>query len=134
MQKTNPKSIGEKTEGIVLAHLLRRGYVVLMPFGNNQRYDLVVDLGDGVFLRGQCKTGVYRRGCVRFHPCSNSFSGCKRDYRGDIEVFWVYCPELDKVYQVPVGDVGVRKALLRVDPPIGGATSKIRWAKDYEMT
>lgn len=132
MQVLNPKAIGEKSEGIILAHLIRRSHVILMPFGNNQRYDMVVDLGNGNFIRGQCKTGVYRRGCVRFHPCSSG-GGKKCDYRNQIEVFWVYCPELDKVYQVPVGDVGTRQALLRVDPPLGGATSGIRWAKDYEL-
>ena len=133
MQTINPKAIGERSEGIILAHLIRRGHVILMPFGNNQRYDLVVDLGNGTFLRGQCKTGAYRRGCVRFHPCSSSGGGKKFDYRKQIEVFWVYCPDLDKVYQVPVNDVGTRQALLRVDPPKGGATSGIRWAKDYEL-
>lgn len=53
----NSKSVGEITEGIVLAKMLRLGYVALIPFGNNQRYDLVVDKGDGAFIRGQCKTG-----------------------------------------------------------------------------
>lgn len=106
---------------------------MLIPFGNNQRYDLVVDMGNGVFLRGQVKTGVYRNGCVRFHPCSKSGGGKKKHYRDQIEVFWVYCPELDKIYQVPVNDVGTNQSLLRVDPPLGGATSGIRWAKDYEM-
>lgn len=133
MKTLNPKAVGEKSEGIVLAHLIRRGHIILMPFGNNQRYDLVVDLGNGVFLRGQVKTGVYRNGCVRFHPCSSS-GGKKRDYRDQIEVFWVYCPEIDKVYQVPVNDVGTGQAFLRVDPPKGGAVSGIRWAKDYEVS
>ena len=131
--RDNPKAKGERTEGIVLAQLMRRGHVILLPFGNNQRYDLVVDV-DGKFVRGQCKTGVYRGGCVRFHPCStNGFTGRKAGYAGQIEVFWVYCPEIDKVYQVPVGDVGSSQALLRIDPPRGGATSKIRWARDYEI-
>jgi hypothetical protein len=35
---------------------VRRGYSVLLPFGVNQRYDLVLDL-DGRFVRAQCKTG-----------------------------------------------------------------------------
>lgn len=132
MQVNNPKAIGEISEGIILAHLIRRNYVILIPFGNNQRYDLVVDIGNGSFIRGQCKTGVYRCGCVKFSTCSTSGKR-RRDYRNQIEVFWVYCPELDKVYQIPVNDVGINSALLRVDPPIGGATSHIRWAKDYEI-
>ena len=35
---TSPKVVGEKSEGMVLAALLRAGKVVLQPFGDNQRY------------------------------------------------------------------------------------------------
>jgi len=45
-----------RTEAAILGELVRRGYKVLIPFGTNQRYDLVFDL-DGDFARAQCKTG-----------------------------------------------------------------------------
>ena len=41
----NPKAIGEMTEAVILAHLILRGDGVLLPFGNNQRYDMVIDRG-----------------------------------------------------------------------------------------
>ena len=51
----NSKDVGEISEGMVLAALLRARKIVLRPFGDNQRYDLVVD-EDGTFVRIQCKT------------------------------------------------------------------------------
>ncbi len=51
----NTKQIGEITEACILAILLKAGYVVLTPFGDNQRYDLVIER-DGVFQRVQCKS------------------------------------------------------------------------------
>jgi hypothetical protein len=56
----NPKAVGEKTEAIILAELIRNDLVVLLPFGDNQRYDFVVD-NHGEFIRIQCKTGRYRK-------------------------------------------------------------------------
>jgi PD-(D/E)XK endonuclease len=38
---------------------------VLLPFGVNQRYDLVLDL-DGHLVKAQCKTGRLRKGVVSF--------------------------------------------------------------------
>ena len=130
----NPKAKGERTEGAILGALAKRGRVVLLPFGNNQRYDLVVENEDGSFTRGQCKTGRLLNGCVVFKTCStNGFTGAQRNYRGQVEVFWVYCPELDKIYEVPVDAVGVETGILRVKPIRGGPKTTIRWAVDYEF-
>lgn len=131
----NSKAIGERTEGIVLAQLLRCGYSVLLPFGNNQRYDMVVDKGDGKFVRGQCKTArATSNGCVVFNTASiNGFTGKRTSYIGQIDVFWVYAPLTDCVYEVPIGSVGGNAGRLRISSPNGGATSKIRWAKDFVL-
>jgi hypothetical protein len=51
----NTKVAGDITEAVVLAEFLRAGFPVCVPFGDNQRYDLVVEAG-GRFLRVQCKT------------------------------------------------------------------------------
>ena len=53
------------------SELVRRGFTVLLPFGVNQRYDLVLDVG-GEFIRGQCKTGRLRQGSVVFSTAQRS--------------------------------------------------------------
>jgi len=47
---------------MVLAALVRRGFHVLIPFGEGQPYDLVIDL-EPAFMRVQCKTGWPVGGC-----------------------------------------------------------------------
>lgn len=132
----NTKEIGERTEAIILASLIKAGFVVLTPFGDNQRYDLVIDY-EGEFFRIQCKTGRMKNNIIRFSACSvtraNKASGASRkDYRGQIEAFGVYCPDNDKIYFVPVGDVGV-EGNLRLTPPKNNQVSKVKMASSYEF-
>ena len=133
--RENPKSVGERSEGMVLAALLRSGRVVLQPFGDNQRYDLVIDEGGGRFVRLQCKTAQLTKGVLRFNTCSSQTHKAtgKRDYRGDIEAFAVYSPVLDKVYIVPVGEVGTGTGFLRLQAPKNNQTKGIRLAAQYEL-
>src|ERR1700759_2145571 len=133
VQALNPKAVGERSEGIVLAELMKLGRVVLLPFGNNQRYDLVVD-EDGTFVRVQVKTCYWVNGCVAFKTNSvNAFTGKRTTYVGSADVFMAYSEHTGKVYRVPVSECGSSAMTLRVNPPRGGATSGIKWAKDYEL-
>ncbi|HDN27657.1 MAG TPA: hypothetical protein ENG03_11295 [Thioploca sp.] len=129
----NPKKIGEKTEAKILSCLVDNDKVVLLPFGDNQRYDIVVEEKDG-FKRIQCKTGRLKNGVVSFQTCSSSYhrNGKRHSYRGQIEYFGVFCHENGKCYFVPVNDVGIRSAKLRVERPANGQERNINWAKDYE--
>lgn len=134
MQNNSPKVKGEKSEGMVLSALLRAGKVVLMPFGDNQRYDLVVD-DAGVFTRVQCKTGRLRNGVMRFKTCSTHYhrGGGSKHYRDQADVFGVYCPELDAVYLVPVADVPTYDAYLRVERTKNNMQKGIRDAELYKL-
>jgi PD-(D/E)XK endonuclease len=132
--RMNPKAKGEISEAVVLAHLVKRGFAVLLPFGNNQRYDMIVD-EDGQLIRVQVKTGWYSEGCVVFSAFStNGFTGAHTTYAGQIDVFMVYCPELGTIYRVPIGDACTSYTYLRVDPPRNKQRKRVRWAKDYELT
>ena len=116
-----------------MAALLRAGKVVLKPFGDNQRYDLVVD-EDGKFIRIQCKTGRVQKGSIVFSTCSTNWSTkVRRDYRGQIDLFAVYSPELDKTYLVPVDVVGLREGFLRLEAAKNGQVKGIRLAADFEL-
>ena len=128
----NSKAIGEVSEAVILGHLAKLGNNVLIPFGNNQRYDLVIEK-DGKFIRGQCKTARIRLGCAIFQCSStNGFTGKKTSYHGQVEVFWVYCPENGKIYQVPVSETKSTQTNLRIDQP-KGMRKAIKWARDYEI-
>ena len=130
----SPKAIGEQSEGMILAALLRAGEVVLQPFGDNQRYDLVVDR-NGTFVRIQCKTGRVKDGAVIFHTCSMHYhrGKGKQSYHHQADLFGVYVPELDRSFLVPVEDVPSRMGTLRLEPPKNGQVKGIRMAAKYEF-
>lgn len=101
----NTKDVGDVTVAMVLASLVKAGRAVLIPFGDNRRYDLVIE-EDQCFKRIQCKTGhMMSNGSIRFSTCSSTFhrsGGRKMSYRGQADLFGVYCKETNKVYLVPV--------------------------------
>lgn len=109
-QTMNTKAVGDRSEAMVIAFLLKAGLSVLKPFGDNQRYDLVIDV-KGSFYRIQCKTGHLkgvRSHCVRF-PTASTYAhrgGKRRGYGGQVELFGVYCPETDEIYFVDPSSVG----------------------------
>ena len=111
------------------------GYAVLVPFGENTRYDLAID--DGASLpRVQCKTGRLRGGAICFSTTSISAHHkrpvSKRSYHGEVDHFAVYCPETGGVYLIPLDDVPTRnEAALRVEAPRNGQRRRIRPALDY---
>lgn len=39
----NKKQVGDKGEAKILSDLISRGYSVSIPFGDNDKYDLVLD-------------------------------------------------------------------------------------------
>jgi hypothetical protein len=134
----HPKAIGDRTTLAAMQALHLAGYDVLVPFGENVRYDLVIDDGE-TLARVQCKTGRLRSGAVRFAACSsyahhpNPKSG-SRDYLGQIDFFAVYCRETTGVYLIPIADVAVRRqGALRVSPSLNGQQRRVRYAADYEI-
>jgi hypothetical protein len=106
-----------------------------VPFGVNHRYDLALDTGDH-FLRVQCKTGRLDAGSISFSTRSVRVNGKgvhTRNYRGEIDLFAVYCPPLDRVYAVPVEVAPGCACSLRVEKPANHQQRKIRWAADFEL-
>lgn len=128
------KATGEKTQAIILAHLVKQDKKVLLPFGDNQRYDLVID-ENGKFIRAQCKTAWKRSDSViAFNVCSvDWYKKARRSYLKEIDIFLVYSPDTDKVYQIPIDEVSRTEIYLRLLPTKNGQNRRVRWAKDYEI-
>lgn len=132
--KRDTKSIGDVAEASVLAALIRTGRKVLLPFGENHRYDLVIDDG-GQFLRVQVKAGRYRRGAITFRSVSNHHhrNGSFRGYQGEADLFGVFCAETNEVYLVPVDEAPVGQVSLRRDPSTYGNQYTPRLAEQYRI-
>ena len=140
--KSNKKALGERSQAIIIFRLLEAGYNVLTPYGDNMRYDLVIEDADGQFWRVQCKTGwieedgaliEFATASSYYHTRAGRTEHGRKDYRGQIEYFAVYCPDTAKVYLVPIDHVGTTNAKLRLVPAKNKQEKHIRWAKDYEL-
>ncbi len=140
--KQNHKATGERTEAIIIAKFLEVGYGVLTPFGDNLRYDLIIEDADAKLWRIQCKTGwtendrayiEFATASTYYHTKAGRTGHGRKDYRGEIDYFAVYCPETTKVYLVPVEHVSVTSAILRLTPTKNNQEKGVRWARDYEL-
>ncbi len=140
--KQNHKAVGERSEAIIMAKFLEVGYGVLTPFGENKRYDLVIEDAEGNFYRIQCKTGwLEGEGTVIKFATSSMYYRVKdgrvghgrKNYQGQIDYFAVYSPDTKGVYLIPIDHVGVTVAALRLIPTANKQEKNIRWAKDYEL-
>lgn len=124
-----PSEIGERAEAAVLFALACTGKRVLVPYGGHYPYDLAYE-EDGKLVKVQCKSGRQRRGALIFRTHFVG-RGPARDYRAEIDFFGVYCHERSEVYLVPVGDVPLRDAYLRLEPSRNGQRAGIRPAAKY---
>lgn len=135
---SNTKTTGDKSIAKITAMLLDKDFTVLIPFGDNQRYDLVVEL-DGKFIKIQGKTGRIINGCIRANAYSvYKLKGkyTKRKYtKEEIDCFIIYCPEIKKFFKIDVEDKFPWEVYLRVDSPRKHNSCKnFKWAKDFEFT
>ena len=124
-----PSEIGERAEAAVLAALVAAGKRVLLPFGEQHRFDLCYEEA-GQLVKVQCKTGVLRRGAivVRTHSVGRK---SVRDYRDDVDFFGIYCHATRAVYLVPISDLPPRAAHLRVEPSRNSQRIGVRLAENY---
>ena len=133
--KRNTKRIGDIAESALIAALVRNGYEVSIPFGENHRYDLIMDI-EGVLLRVQIKSGRLRNGVIWFSTCSSHRhrGGSSRSYRGEIDYFGVYCADTGGAYLIPCTEAPTATGSLRISPTKQGQSKKVRWAYKYLLT
>jgi hypothetical protein len=115
----NTKQIGDTSEAMILAALIKRGYTVSIPFGDNDPYDLVVETDRGLH-RVQVKTGWLEDDCLRFKTGSQTTTDGTRHvegYHDEIESFAVRCKDTDSLYWVPIEAAGRKNTYLRIEPP-----------------
>jgi hypothetical protein len=127
------RSSGNPGEAAVLNALVQRGYDVLIPFGEGQPYDLVLDLPGAGFTRIQCKTGWTDKGCLRFNTYATDHGRGALKYHGLADLFGVYSRASGTVYLVPVSEMIAWEGRLRLEPTRNNQRKGVRFARDYEI-
>jgi hypothetical protein len=132
MVALTPSETGAQAEREVACALERCGWTVYLPvFASHARVDLVALRGD-VVDRVQVKTARLVRGAVAFRVCSNT-GNLPKDYRGEVDSFGVYSPDLDRVFLVPIEETATRMCFLRLGPARSGQVKGTRLAADFEV-
>jgi len=98
------KQKGDIAEAFVTYLLKQNGFNVLIPWGEDNRYDLVTER-NGVFKRIQVKYAAPKGGAieVRVRSCNNY--NILHYSPKDIDIIAVYSPETNKVYFVSMNSI-----------------------------
>ena len=135
--KRDTNTVGDISEAVISTRFLQLGYVVLTPYGGGQRYDLIIEDSEGQLWRVQCKTARINENntVLTFNTSIRNVTGKNRQsrhYRGQCDYFAAYCEGLNKIYLIPVDQVGTTVARLRLAPP-KASQNDVLWAGDYEL-
>lgn len=132
----NTKDKSNVSEAKVTAKLLDRGKTVLEPYGDNERYDLVIDHGDR-FERVQVKTArLSHEGKAIQFECRSSYMVSDRNIeksytKEEIDSFIVYSPDYEEMYKIDVEKAADTTMTLRIESD-NPEMPNINWAEDYE--
>ena len=126
------KTKGSIAESAVATQLMKEGWHVLVPYGENTRYDLVAER-DGRFLRIQVKYVTPNNGAL-YVNCQSSNNWSVLPYTAkEIDLIAVYDAVSGQVYYVPICSIRKSAMLLRLDPTKNNQKAKVRFAKDFSV-
>jgi len=130
----NSKDRGDETEAAIIQQLIEDGYSVAIPFGDSDKYDIVVDSGKCLY-RVQCKTAWQNKEeTIRFNTHSQTTKEGEYHedtYDGEIDGFVVRYPQTETLYWIPITQATEQKMELRFSADIDHPS--INWAEDYEF-
>ena len=137
--KLTSKAKGEIAEAVVIATFAKKGYVILKPMGDNLRYDLVIDRGNG-FERVQIKSNwSFVKETITFSVRSvriNRNKNVSKSYNGQCDLFAFYSSHLDTVFLVPMIDIYhiASNVTLRLKTAKNNQGKEFSlWANDYSL-
>ena len=114
----------------VASRLLKMGWNILFPFGENNRYDLVAER-NGKFLRVQVKYITPRNGGLEINcKSSNNWSVDKYTAK-QIDFIAAYDSNSDEIYFVPSAKFNSSSIKLRIKPTKNKQKISVNKAKDF---
>ena len=119
------KQKGNVGEAKCLAKMIELGVPVSLPFGDNERYDMIIE-HNGRLEKIQVKYSSVQEseGSTCFKLCSSTNHTTNKHYstyENDIDAFLLYNALTDEVYYLPMEVVGNKKTLtLRMQPSKNG--------------
>jgi hypothetical protein len=130
----NTKDLGDLTELSAAKKLISAGNAVSFPFGDNERYDLILD-GKNRLEKVQVRKATRREGYLFFKCYSNHRSNgdIKRVSfdENEIDCFLVWYREKDELYKVPIQEAPKTEMTLRIGETGNNQEQNVNWTSDY---
>ncbi len=131
----NSKSIGNIGEAKVLCKFVELGIPVYVPFGDNEKADLIAEF-NGKLNKIQVKTSVKaENGVMKFSLVSSTLhctKGVRHIYNAtEIDYFACYNVTRDVILLISIDDAPTSGLNIRYDNPKNGQKSNIKYEKDY---
>jgi len=132
------KEKGDITTVAIVLALLKQKIPVSVPWGDNLRYDLVIELENKLF-KVQCKTARRYGNSIRFNMSSSYSQGSRikenRSYIGDVDYFAIYYALEDETYLIPINDIQHIKyhATLNISKTKNNQYKNIRNSEKYKI-
>ena len=105
----NSKSKGNLGEIKVASEFIKWGCTVSFPFGDNARYDLIIDDGNNLkrvqvkYADSKSANGSWR--CVCVSSTNHTTNKKLHDYQNDVDIIAFYIAELDKCIMFNISEV-----------------------------
>ena len=131
----NSKKIGNIGEAKVLAKFIELGIPVYIPFGDNEKADLIAEFNNKL-NKIQVKTSIKAEdGKMIFDLTSSTIhrkNGEKHIYTEDeIDYFACYNIERDKIFLISVEEAPNTAITIRYEKPKNNQTQGIKFEDDY---
>ena len=131
----NSKNIGNIGEVKVLAKFVELGIPVYLPFGDNEKADLIADF-NGKLNKIQVKTSIKAQdGKMIFDLTSSTIhrkNGVKHIYTSDeIDYFACYNIDRDKIFLIDINEAPNTTITIRYEKPKNNQIQGIKFEEDY---
>lgn len=126
------KTKGELGQVMVMGDLLKRGYKVAIPLGEDWRYDLIVDKNKNL-LKIQCKYVEALNGIIKVRCETHDGRNYYRYKKEDLDYIAVYDKVTDKCYYIKNSylECGRASMNLRLKDPKNNQKKKIFYAEQF---
>lgn len=135
MPELSSKQKGNLTELQVITSFYQLGYSISLPYGENNRYDLIADI-NGQLIKIQVKTSrekleneaiVFACRSTNVNAQGNTYHRYTKDQIDYFATYWN-----NKCYLIPVEECSIEKTL-RFYYPKNGQKKGITLAENYEL-
>lgn len=131
---------GMRCELQCVLKLIEAGFIVSVPYGNNSRYDLIIDAGNNAYFRIQCKTAKKNdNGSYTINTANQQFTATTRNVKHYTkEQIDFICSIMDnELVVIPVDLItNCRSKIFRShkNPPVNcNCNPGSNWIEDYTI-